>query len=146
MKAEFFKETNTGLIVGKDNTDKLRVFSTSTIFDAERSYDKFGAYAVIFHNGDFKEAARDLRSQGYGQQALGSFDFSNALMPTNSLMPYENVGASEASRARVDEEQESSWKPIELKDYLISRPCWKVGMHQFGSIRAPTLTHFRGID
>lgn len=99
------------------NTDKLRVFSTSTIFDAERSYDKFGAYAVIFHNGDFKEAARDLRSQGYGQQALGSFDFSNALMPTNSLMPYENVGASEASRARVDEEQESSWKPIELKDY-----------------------------
>jgi archaellum biogenesis ATPase FlaH len=30
-------------------------------------------------------------------------------------MPYENVGTSEVSRARVDEE--SSWKPVALKDY-----------------------------
>ena len=64
-------------------TDKFRVFSTSTIFDSERSYDKFGAYATIAHNGDFKAAASDLRSQGYGAQSLNSFDSSNTLMPLN---------------------------------------------------------------
>ena len=103
------------------NTDKLRVFSTSTIFDAERSYDKFGAYAVIFHNGDFKEAARDLRSQGYGQQQLGSFDLSNALMPTNTLQEFhmQENGKKIASAITQDDdsESESSWKPIPLSDY-----------------------------
>jgi hypothetical protein len=98
-----------------NGNDKFYVFSTSTQFEAETSYSKFAFYATIKHHGDFKAAANDLRAQGYGAQSLNSFDSSNQLMPTNSLMPYENVGASEASRARVDEE--SSWKPIALKDY-----------------------------
>jgi putative DNA primase/helicase len=47
--------------------DKLMVFSTSTAFDSERSYDKFGALVHLQYGGDFKRAATDLRSQGYGQ-------------------------------------------------------------------------------
>jgi hypothetical protein len=98
-----------------NGNDKFYVFSTSTQFEAETSYSKFAFYALTKHNGDFKAAANDLRTQGYGPQGLNSFDSSNSLMPTNQLMPYENVGTSEASRARVDEE--SSWKPVALKDY-----------------------------
>lgn len=49
-------------------TDKLRVFSTSTVFDAERSYDKFGAYALIHHQGDFRAASQALRFLGYGSE------------------------------------------------------------------------------
>jgi hypothetical protein len=98
-----------------NGNDKFYVFSTSTQFEAETSYSKFAFYATIKHNGDFKAAANDLRNQGYGAQSLNSFDSNNSLMPSNQLMPYENVGTSEASRARVDEE--SSWKPIALKDY-----------------------------
>ena len=98
-----------------NGNDKFYVFSTSTQFEAETSYSKFAFYALTRHNGDFKAAANDLRTQGYGAQSLNSFDSNNSLMPSSSLMSYENVGASEANRARVDEE--SSWKPIALKDY-----------------------------
>ncbi len=45
----------------------LYVFSTSTDFDAERGYDKFGAYALLNHGGDLAAAARALASQGYGE-------------------------------------------------------------------------------
>jgi putative DNA primase/helicase len=46
--------------------DRLYVFSTSTEFDPERPYTKFGAYAVLEHGGDHSAAARTLRAQGYG--------------------------------------------------------------------------------
>jgi hypothetical protein len=98
-----------------NGNDKFYVFSTSTQFEAETSYSKFAFYALTKHNGDFKAAANDLRTQGFGAQGLNSFDLSNSLMPSNQLMPYENVGTSEVNRAQVDEE--SSWKPIPLKDY-----------------------------
>jgi hypothetical protein len=42
-------------------TDRLKVFSSSTPFDTETTYDRFGAYAVLEHGGDFAAAARALR-------------------------------------------------------------------------------------
>lgn len=48
--------------------DRLYVFSTSTIFQAEVPYTKFGAYALLNHAGDFKAAVLDLVSKGYGDQ------------------------------------------------------------------------------
>jgi len=93
-------------------TDKFRVFSTSTIFEAERSYDKFGAYALIRHNGDFRAAASDLRNQGYGAQGLNSFD----------------LGKSRIGKSATDTPQEgteadlegftTSWEPIDLDGYF----------------------------
>lgn len=44
----------------------LWVFSTSTVFEAGRSYTKFGAYALLHHGGDFAAATRALRAEGYG--------------------------------------------------------------------------------
>ena len=49
--------------------DLLYVFSSSTEFEAEKSYNRFGAYAVLNHGGDFHAAARALAQQGYGQKA-----------------------------------------------------------------------------
>lgn len=46
--------------------DYLYVFSTSTGFEDNRSYTKFGAYAVLEHNGDHSAAARALRGEGFG--------------------------------------------------------------------------------
>lgn len=37
--------------------DLFYVFSTATAFESERSYDKFGAYALLDHGGDFTAAA-----------------------------------------------------------------------------------------
>lgn len=46
--------------------DRLWVFSTSTVFEANTPYTKFGAYAVLHHNGDHQSAARRLSEMGYG--------------------------------------------------------------------------------
>lgn len=35
-------------------------------FDGSQSYSPFAIYAIVEHNGDFKEACKDLASQGFG--------------------------------------------------------------------------------
>lgn len=47
------------------DNDLLYVFSTATIFEPERGYTKFTAYAVLEHAGDFSTAARVLAEAGY---------------------------------------------------------------------------------
>lgn len=47
----------------------LYVFSTSTPFDPEVPYSKFGAYAVLEHGGDHTAASKALRAAGYGTTA-----------------------------------------------------------------------------
>jgi putative DNA primase/helicase len=49
-----------------DDRDRLYVFTTSTEFEAERPYTKFGAYALLEHGGDHSAAAKELRRRGYG--------------------------------------------------------------------------------
>lgn len=54
---------------GKDpQRDRLYVFTTSTEFEAERPYTKFGAFALLEHGGDYSAAARTLRHQGFGER------------------------------------------------------------------------------
>ncbi|MGH3381872.1 MAG: phage/plasmid primase, P4 family [Actinoallomurus sp.] len=53
----------------RDDRDRLYVFTTSTEFDAEVPYTKFGAYALLHHSGDHSAAARALHTAGYGQPA-----------------------------------------------------------------------------
>ena len=52
------------------DSDLLYVFSTSTVFDSERGYNKFSAYALLNHGGDFEAAGRELRRQGYGAETV----------------------------------------------------------------------------
>jgi P4 family phage/plasmid primase-like protien len=49
-----------------EDRDRLYVFTSSTEFDPERAYTKFGAYAVLHHGGDHRAAAAALRAEGYG--------------------------------------------------------------------------------
>lgn len=67
-----------------DDRDRLFVFSTSTVFDAQVPYTKLGALAVLEHRGDHAAAATALRALGYGRPPAG------ALAPAR------------AGRARVD--------------------------------------------
>ena len=53
---------STGFCKGRNGNDRLYVFSSSAApFEAETSYTKFGAFAVLNHNGDFSAAARRLK-------------------------------------------------------------------------------------
>lgn len=47
--------------------DRLYVFSTSTAFEPETPYTKFGAYALLEHGGNHSAAAKALRDQGHGK-------------------------------------------------------------------------------
>ncbi|MFB7440205.1 phage/plasmid primase, P4 family [Streptomyces mirabilis] len=49
--------------------DRLYVFTTSTEFNTETPYTKFGAYALLNHAGDHSAAAKELRRLGYGEPA-----------------------------------------------------------------------------
>ena len=51
---------------GSGLDDRLYVWSSSTVFDTEKPYTKFGAYTLLEHGGDFQAAARSLASRGYG--------------------------------------------------------------------------------
>ena len=50
-----------------ESGDRLYVWSTSTVFESEKPYDKFSAYTLLEHNGDFAAAAKSLAGQGFGQ-------------------------------------------------------------------------------
>jgi hypothetical protein len=50
------------------DSDLLYVFSTSTIFEAERGFSKFSAYTILNHGNDFKASSRELSMLGYGQK------------------------------------------------------------------------------
>lgn len=47
--------------------DRLYVFTTSTSFQPETPYTKFGAYTLLNHHGDHTAAAAALTAEGYGQ-------------------------------------------------------------------------------
>ena len=49
--------------------DRLYVFSSATIFEPEQPYNKFAAYALLEHNGDYAAAARALGSMGFGKRS-----------------------------------------------------------------------------
>ncbi|MFF1417446.1 DUF927 domain-containing protein [Streptomyces sp. NPDC058280] len=53
---------------GRDGADRLFVFATGSDFLPEVPYSKFGAYALLEHNGDHRAAARALAHLGYGDR------------------------------------------------------------------------------
>jgi hypothetical protein len=53
-------------------SDVFKVFSTSTEFDTEHTYTKFGVYTALEHAGDFKAAAREIgREMRQIEQGMG---------------------------------------------------------------------------
>lgn len=58
----------TGVCRSDDGREYLYVFSSNwPPFEPNKAYDKFGAYALLRHGGDFSAAARDLAAQGWGR-------------------------------------------------------------------------------
>lgn len=51
----------------------LRVFSTSSVFDSDKSYNPFSIYTILECGGDFKAAARQLSEMNYGRKPEAKF-------------------------------------------------------------------------
>lgn len=60
-----------------EGSDLLYVFSSATIFEPERAYTKFQAYAHLNHQGNFSEAARELARRGYTTKERRPFERSS---------------------------------------------------------------------
>jgi hypothetical protein len=67
---------------GRDEHDRLFVFATGSPFAAEVPYTKFGAHALLEHNGDHKAAARALAHAGYGSRHLSAVSTAPRPGPT----------------------------------------------------------------
>ena len=62
------KEDGISATTGKCG-DKLYVFSSNASpFESDRAYDKFAAFTILSHSGDFKKATKDLGGKGYGER------------------------------------------------------------------------------
>lgn len=66
------KERGTSATISHDGEGVLYVFSSSTPFEPDTSYSKFGAYAVLEHGGDYRAAAAALRDRGFGEDTEAS--------------------------------------------------------------------------
>jgi putative DNA primase/helicase len=60
------KQHGISATTGYGDGDWLYVFTTSTTFESERTYTKFGAHALLQHGGDYAAASKALRRAGYG--------------------------------------------------------------------------------
>jgi hypothetical protein len=60
------KTTGISATTNHEGTDRLYVFTTSTAFEANDSYSKLGALAILEYNGDHRAAVKALRARGYG--------------------------------------------------------------------------------
>jgi hypothetical protein len=71
----------------------LYVFSTSTEFEPEKPYSKFGALALLEHGGDHTAAAKALRTAGYGTTApmltAAAAPSSNGHQPPDDLPDFD---------------------------------------------------------
>lgn len=84
-----------GISATTRETGGLYVFSTSTPFETETPYSKFGAYAVLSHGGDHAAAARQLRREGYGTPAERDDDgISDLIAGSPAVTPAARVVAT----------------------------------------------------
>ncbi|CAB4128386.1 Protein of unknown function DUF3987) [uncultured Caudovirales phage] len=66
VKRHNSESSHSGYIFKDSNC--LYLFSTGTIYPSEKLISSFSAYAYKYHNGDFKEASKDLYGQGFGSR------------------------------------------------------------------------------
>lgn len=71
--------------------DYLYVFSVATVFEPEKPYSKFAAYAILEHAGDFSAAASALAAQGYRDSRLSRTQQVTVSSEKEQLMPRYTV-------------------------------------------------------
>lgn len=52
------------------NSGCMYLFTTATCYPHEKLISPFAAYSYKYHNGDFKEAAKDIYNKGYGSRVV----------------------------------------------------------------------------
>jgi len=69
------------------DTGCMFLFSTGTIYPHEKLISPFVAYSFKYHNGDFKEATKDLYEQGFGSRLKKKIDELKPEIPKKIEIP-----------------------------------------------------------
>ncbi|AGL13857.1 phage/plasmid primase, P4 family [Actinoplanes sp. N902-109] len=106
--------------------DRLYVFSSATEFDTEVPYTKFGAYALLHHGGDYREAARELRRKGFGSPppAAPGVTPGPIKSPPNSHPPVDGTAArqlEQPARETTGGELPAPAQPLAVARILVKR-------------------------
>ena len=96
-----------------NDRDRLYVFSTSTEFQAEVPYTKFGAYALLNFGGDHHAAAQQLVRLGYGDRPVPA-------TVDEVMMPRSVVAATEPETFTFDD----LGNAMRFKRYVEGRYRW----------------------
>jgi hypothetical protein len=91
-----------------DGVDRLYVFSTSTNFKPEQPYNKFSAYTLLQHAGDYSAAAKQLGAAGYGTQHISTYLTLDTIEPptddTLDVSPYDQAVQRRFAELRINED------------------------------------------
>ena len=82
-----------------DDRDRLYVFTTSTEFEAEIPYTKFGAYALLHHQGNHTNAAKALQAKGHGTDPRLNLDQLRQSKQASSPAPTQNTTTTQGTAA-----------------------------------------------
>lgn len=99
-------------------------FTTSTAFEAETPHDSFQCYVVLEHNGDFTQAIKQLREDGFGSKP------DAPAIPDDALFDYESADDDQL------DEMESMLRSLEVDSTIeVDEPeraiSLRFGMDQF---------------
>lgn len=86
------KDRGISASTGYAGSDLFYCWSSSTVFDIERGYSPFSAYAILNHNGDYQAASQALQADGYGKQPTILFpgkDKGQTATPEALVLPPE---------------------------------------------------------
>lgn len=75
IKRHGSESPHSGYIYKENNT--MYLFSTATIYEHEKLYNPFTAYAKKNYNGDLSLTAKELYKQGYGERIKPKENFNN---------------------------------------------------------------------
>lgn len=95
-----------------NDRDRLYVFSTSTAFEPQVPYTKFGAYALLHHNGDYSAAASALARLGFGDRP--------ARMPLDEVPWSETKAGEPIERYTLDD----IGNGMRFSDYIEGKFRW----------------------
>lgn len=98
---------------GFGDYDNFYVFTTSTTFEANKSYSKFAVYAHLHARDDFRLASQQLRSLGYGSQGLKSIGLADSVVGKKPEVAYDpDTGEI------IEEDFHTTWEAIDLEGYF----------------------------
>ena len=89
------KDSGVSATTNFGGSDLLHIFTSSTDFDPDKSYNKHAAYAVLNHGGDFKAATKALADRGYGKPGAAQDEPGDTPTRTPVLICLEDVQPEE---------------------------------------------------